>query len=491
MHLRKPTERHEPMSHVRRLEAGGLRGLSSKQSVDFAVPNGMPGSGLTVLVGSNNAGKSTFLEALRVLAGDKAPAVSEGRRNRTFGDEITLRYELEDGRDRALRSVRPGGSETEWDPRSLPAGGLFVVPSRRAFDAYFGGGNDYYAERENYLKLELPALKTATIGNFTSRLFRVNRDPVKKRAFDDVMRRIVTTLPEWTIDQNDAGSHYLKFIWGRAGTDTEGRHTHSSDGLGEGIVSLFFLVDSLYDSQPGSMTVIDEPELSLHPQLQRRLRSVMSTFAADRQIVYATHSPYFISWDDIANGASVVRVFKDTRGTQTAIPQRRTLEKVAGLAASDTGNPHVLGLDAAEVFFLTDGVILVEGQDDKVFMPKVLAQLGISLDASYFGWGVGGAPKMTFFARLLDEMGYRRVLGLLDNDHESTAQRLRRDYPSFRFDCIPADDVRYKPERGAVAGKRGLLDESLVLRPELETATRDIFIRAQSYFNYDEQPRVV
>lgn len=49
---------------IQRLTVSGLRGFSEEQSIEFAVPNGNPGSGLTVLVGSNNSGKTTVLEAL-------------------------------------------------------------------------------------------------------------------------------------------------------------------------------------------------------------------------------------------------------------------------------------------------------------------------------------------------------------------------------------------------------------------------------------------
>lgn len=64
--------------------------------------------------------------------------------------------------------------------------------------------------------------------------------------------------------------------------------------MGEGIVSIFAIVDSLYDSKPGDVIVIDEPELSLHPALQKRVNNLLCRFASDRQIVVSTHSPYFI-----------------------------------------------------------------------------------------------------------------------------------------------------------------------------------------------------
>lgn len=63
---------------------------------------------------------------------------------------------------------------------------------------------------------------------------------------------------------------------------------HNSDGLCEGIASLLFIVDALYDTREGDLIVIDEPKLSLHPAYQRRLADLLAEYAKDRQIVYVT-----------------------------------------------------------------------------------------------------------------------------------------------------------------------------------------------------------
>lgn len=67
----------------------------------------------------------------------------------------------------------------------------------------------------------------------------------------------------WAIDKKDSGSYYMKI------TDING--THSGEGLGDGVWGVIEICDALYDSEEGSMTVIDEPELSLHPSVQKRV----------------------------------------------------------------------------------------------------------------------------------------------------------------------------------------------------------------------------
>ncbi len=41
----------------------GIRSFGSEQNIEFAIPNGKPGSGLNIIVGANNSGKSTIIES--------------------------------------------------------------------------------------------------------------------------------------------------------------------------------------------------------------------------------------------------------------------------------------------------------------------------------------------------------------------------------------------------------------------------------------------
>jgi predicted ATP-dependent endonuclease of OLD family len=222
------------------------------------------------------------------------------------------------------------------------------------------------------------------------------------------------------------------------------------------------------------MIIMDEPELSLHPVLQKKTMDLLCEYSTDRQIVYATHSPYFVSWDALFNGGRLVRMRKEGVSIKPGSPTNDTLEALRGIAR-DEHNPHVLGLAAREVFFIEDGVVLVEGQEDVLFYPRVAEQMGRDLKGHVFGWGVGGATKMHAIAALLRDLGFHRVVGIVDRNKEDELPSLKRDFQQFRWFALPADDIRSKPDRGAVAEVRGVLDERGNVRDEFKGALDQLF----------------
>jgi hypothetical protein len=263
---------------------------------------------------------------------------------------------------------------------------------------------------------------------------------------------------------------------------TSSSSAHKSDGLGQGVISVLQIVDALYDSSTDDIIIIDEPELSLHPAAQRRLADIFAEYASDRQIILATHSPFFAPIDFLAAGATVARIHQ--KGSATTIGQitQTTVDDLIPLL-QDRNNPHVLGLDAREVLFLEDQVILVEGQDDVLGYRKVFEQLKKVPSASFYGWGVGGASKMGVVAKLLKDLGIRRVCGLLDKGQEQTAKELSDGFPEFNFSVLPAEDIRTKPDRPAKSGTVGLLDKNGNVRPEFHTAVEGLVSGVYDYFD--------
>jgi AAA15 family ATPase/GTPase len=455
------------------IEILGLRGFATKQKMAFASPNSRPGSGLTVIVGANNAGKSTVVEALRAVAQVVPPSFSQGRRNQVAGDQVVIKIVDTDDRSTTLKSVRKGSSETEFEKKrdGVDLSSLLVLPARRVFNPFFGKSN---TTRDSYIsQIGFPPLRSSTLDPFTYRLFSVEKN---RNKFNEIMKEILNPVPEWSIDQTDNGQYFLKIRKGDA--------THSSEGLGEGLISLLYIVDALYDSKDGDVIVIDEPELSLHPAIQRKLSILLMKYSATRQIVISTHSPYFVGLDALMSGATVARVHLVKQQSVISQLSSDTANKIFGLLTNEN-NPHIFGIVAQEIFFIDDSVILVEGQEDVLFFKRVESAI-TPLAGTFFGWGVGGADNMHSVASVLHELGFAKVVGILDANKSSVAEKLKGFFPQYHFFAIPANDVRTKGATIAKAGVKGLLDDdNRLIRTEYLTNMYDHFNEANKYLHKD------
>lgn len=456
--------------NIQWIEIKGLRGFEKKGHIDLGIPNGKKGSGLTILLGPNNGGKSTVVEALNALSKPHPSSFSEGKRNKKANDYISICIKNTEKELKKLHSIEKGGSETIWSDKNIEptCEKIFVLPSRRTFDPYFSKAR---IERENYITgYELPTRRGREIDEFHSRLFRIQENRV---SFDEVLQKILMPLPQWTIDQADIGQYYLKFNF-------RGQY-HNSDGLGEGLLSIFFIVDALYDSQPNNVIVVDEPELSIHPFLQKKLINLFAEYSKDRQIILATHSPYFIDWELILNGAKIIRVIRESKGIIVYQLSSKILKKIKGLIAN-LNNPHILGLDARSIFFLEDNVILVEGQEDVIFYKLFEDKLDIRLNGEFFGWGVGGAGNMSIISEILDNLGFKKLVGILDKNKKDERKKLKKKFPHYKFYIMPADDVRSKPETRAKDAVEGLVDREGNIKEKYEGEITDVFREINSYF---------
>ena len=84
--------------------------------------------------------------------------------------------------------------------------------------------------------------------------------------------------------------------------------------------------------------------------------------------------------------------------------------------------------------------------------------LNIGLKGNFFGWGVGGAPKMKAFLMLFKDLGYKKVVAVLDGDKADDAEVLRTTFPEYKIITLIEDDIRDKRAR-EIHEKSGITDE--------------------------------
>ena len=241
----------------------GFRGFAKEQELKLSIPNGKKGSGLTVIVGPNNGGKSTIIEAFKAMSSRSDISFSEGQRNKVVGSIVEITLQTCDKKKingkyfhtYVLKTHFAGGSEAErtFRIKDLP---IIALPSRRFFNPYSNKasyGGDEFRARSKSIMLKP---RGQPIDAEDNGLFDLVKNPELKRRFDDLLEKILGYRLKWTIDLCNAGDYYVKIF--------QQNVDHDSDGLGEGLVSLLFLVEALY-SPKNNLIVIDEPEVLPFP----------------------------------------------------------------------------------------------------------------------------------------------------------------------------------------------------------------------------------
>lgn len=168
----------------------------------------------------------------------------------------------------------------------------------------------------------------------------------------------------------DGGS--LKVQFNRTDSEAE---PYSSGREASGLMHLVGILSALYDDEVGAL-LIDEPEVSLHPQLQAFLLREIVSVAGQPQpnslkkiVIVATHSTEMItlrSVDDLPSLIFCYDLLSDPRQVETNEPTLKA-KKLASLMAR-LGQVHKLALFARRP-------LLVEGASDAIIVQSVANKL--------------------------------------------------------------------------------------------------------------------
>ena len=451
---------------IQSISCVGYRGFATKQTLNLAIPDGKPGSGLTVLVGPNGGGKSTLIECFNKIATKKKATFSKGKRNQIAGNRVEIGIII-DGQNGVLQTIK-GGTQAEWVGPSVPK--IYHLPSRRSFNPFFGETN---WSRQTYLEQQQSSqYRSSSLDLYTSRLVNLNKNG--SILFDQMLTRVLGKPLKWTIDQEDSGQFFVDI------SKNNGSH-HNSDGMGEGVLSLMFIVDALCGDEE-ELVVIDEPELSLHPQLQVRLKKELLERTKKSQVVISTHSPNLLSLESIANNGMVARVFDSSMGTKICEIDDRSRHFIVS-TFENYNNPHILGTDARSCFFAEDCLVITEGQEDVVLYPRIIKELGKEETIPFFGYGAGGSGNIIEVAHLLNNLGFQKIGAIYDGDKHEDYNKFVKEFSSLGYKAwiIPADDIRDKESYQSNA-KSGLMDKDRKhVKEEYKNRLNSMFDEIESF----------
>ncbi|MBC8503581.1 MAG: ATP-binding protein, partial [Chloroflexi bacterium] len=97
---------------------------------------------------------------------------------------------------------------------------------------------------------------------------------------------------------------------------TEGGFSISAREMGEGVQNaiVMAILQAFEETRKqGAILLIEEPEMFLHPQMQRSLYKTLRHIGETNQIIYTTHSPHFVS---VPEYTEVLMVRKGDEGTK-------------------------------------------------------------------------------------------------------------------------------------------------------------------------------
>lgn len=179
-----------------------------------------------------------------------------------------------------------------------------------------------------------------------------------------------------TIDWD--GGH-LKVFFARVDQDNNGNYSSAREA--SGLLHLVAILSALYDDEVGCL-LIDEPEVSLHPQLQSFLLNEITKVAGvnteqgKKLIFISTHSTEFVELSSVEQLACIVfckDILKDPVQIDPNIEEFKGKKLKALLTR--LGQEHKLAL-----FCHTP--LLVEGPSDQIMCSAISRKLSLNLEAA-------------------------------------------------------------------------------------------------------------
>lgn len=420
---------------IKSIKICGFKCFPDKETtIDFKIPNSFSGSGLNVLVGQNNSGKSTVFEAIDFLR-NGADRDIDSLRNRTLplGTEFYVEIEfvgkirdvvtsfsekklddyIEDvdeenqrmiaKRSSKFYSINQGKSEVDITPKKVtllnfknkqfenPSGidaGFkklfeldFIWADTNPDDITKFGSTTICGKLLSKIVKAFKDQKEYTI--FTTAHHDAFNNPASglKKELDTIEKRTQEVFKsqfgdvgiKFHFDQVDVESFFKNAKIKIGDGKTETYLDENGSGMQRSIALALLQVyaeqlikhpDGLETKKPFYL-FIDEPEICLHPQAQRKLLLALKEISKTQQVFITTHSPYFIDPDYIEN------VFKFNK-----IPNKVVITTLDTSGSFSGKEREILGLDVREIFF-TDKILCVEGKTDTKRILRFLVNMDI------------------------------------------------------------------------------------------------------------------
>lgn len=487
--------------HIKKATISNYRSVKSDNlEINFAIPDGRPGSGMTIVVGANNVGKSNVFHALDFVF-NKAGTNNIKNKQREDeksevivelidGDfETSINEYVQDNKQQAFKDlVFEEDGQRKFRIHRKAEDGLGAIEiwdhSRSAFKNVAGidapiqkwlhflplWANTTTEEVADYSAKSIIGELLAKIveeiqgddsyktlhGQFedifgsasnsmlTQKTASISEDVSRiiKEQFDEVGIKFRADPPK--IEQ------YVSKIKTLVDDGDETEISEKGNGLQRAImialIQVYAKTLNTGVSKKPFFLFIDEPELYLNPQAQKTLLDSLRRISADEQVLLVTHSPYFINWNDFTNGAKIGKAKKTNVGTEICwLSNISSYSSLLDNHVLTWQQPQLLDTVSKEILFC-EKLLFLEGQEDVGLIRKWAMENKKDINFDIFGYGVGGFGKFAAFIKLATDLGLEKVAVLYDNgvaESKQKAQDMMINI-SYKFIQLSANDIRDK-----------------------------------------------
>lgn len=390
-----------------------------------------PESGVLVLLGENNAGKSNVTLALDILFGDAWPG-SRRLEDHDFHGRDSDGIAIEIGAAVSGISCAYCSGEVEYfkwtfDAQHPARDGNPVNYQFRCRNTFCdrswpngvmrGALSAAVLDADRRLDYQLSyASKFTMLSKLMHRFHeRLLNDPARQKQLAAIFRTLLSEfrgVPEFAkfkdllaataedfgqnlpyrLDVDFSAYDPSNFFRSLRIHPTLSGEVRSFDELGTGqsqVLALAFAYAyaAAYGQAEGMVLVIDEPESNLHPLAQQWLATRLNSLAAPGlQVVVTTHSPHFV---DLARPENLVMVSKNREGATKAV--QRTLEEFRQTLVDSGADPARTTVEAIGPFYsagatteIVGGLfarrcVLVEGRTEALALPELLRARGLDV----------------------------------------------------------------------------------------------------------------
>lgn len=425
---------------------------------------------LFALIGKNNSGKSTVGRALQAFWGDSEATIVLDDFHKGGSDNIEIQITLTDFvEDREEKYLSENGDMTidlecekgksptyKINGSKVPATAMKkdVLPELLVIPAIRNPENESTAGAKSYLKqlislilkeqekvdveegLSIDALGKKKLEDVSEEEIKIFLESRRKNEierlsvnvnvnFQNILsdtKKTVEILPK-----GDLSKFYTEYS---TKIKDEVLSEHMADGVnilscGTGLQSIYILslLQTYADMRKcnDSILLIEEPEVYLHPDFQRKMFAALRGIAKDNQVIYTTHSPIMIGelWADDS-----VRLVTLKEG-QTSIETIKIESVISelGIRYEDVLNPNLIAF--------------VEGKTDAEFFEYLMLMINPKLEKTL--------PSIVKFIpsdgyRSIDSYAYMKIIN---------SQNVDADF------CVIADSDGVDPE----SRKKWLVEE--------------------------------